>query len=83
MHTLYQAKFYGITNKVNIYNAFWKNPFPYEISGCYAFFKAIKKGDLEGVKKFMEANIEFLYERDHKGRSPLIYACVNNQLELV
>ena len=31
----------------------------------------------------MEANIEFLYERDHKGRSPLIYACVNNQLELV
>lgn len=41
---LQQARYFGIENKTNIYKAFWQNSDPYEKSGSYAFFKAIKKG---------------------------------------
>ena len=83
VYILYQAQIYDIVDKEGVYNAFWKNPAPFEMSGSYAFFKAIKRGDMAGVKKFLHADPLYLYERDLKGRSPLIYAYANNRHELV
>lgn len=80
---LYLAKHFDITSSESIYKAFWKNPDPYEMSGSYSFFKAIKRGDSDGVQKFLDANLDFLYEKDHRGRSPLIYACACNKREVV
>lgn len=80
---LQQARYFGIENKTNIYKAFWQNPDPYEKSGSYAFFKAIKKGDLNGLKKFINADYDFLYERDYKGRSPLVCAVLNNHNDVI
>lgn len=38
---------------------------------------------MDGIKKFLANDADYIYERDHKGRSPLIYACMNNRTEVI
>jgi ankyrin repeat protein len=35
------------------------------------------------VKGFLRADSDYVYERDHKGRSPLILATMNNHTNLI
>jgi ankyrin repeat protein len=49
------------------------------MEGSYAFFKAIKFGDFECIKSFVQIDQAYLYEVDTNGRTPLIYACLHNQ----
>lgn len=78
-----EALLFGIKDKLAIYKAFYKRPEPYEKSGSYAFFKSIKNGDFEAIKRFISLDIQFIYERDYKGRNGLIYAAFVNQLDIV
>lgn len=49
------------------------------MEGSYAFFKAIKFGDFECIKSFVQIDQAYLYEVETNGRTPLIYACLHNQ----
>ena len=67
----------------NIYSAFWKKPSPYSLEGSYAFFTSIKNGDIAGLEIFLSKDEEYLYEEDHKGRSPLTFAVIHEKRQVV
>jgi len=47
------------------------------------FFSQIREGDLEGIRKSLEARPELLRARDPRGSTPLILAAYYDHLDLV
>ena len=76
-----QANFYMVDEN-HFCQAFWEHREPFQMEGSYAFYKAIKMDDIDCVKTFINIDLNYLYERDSNGNTPLLYATIHNKTEI-